>query len=112
MPDTSHPESHGARCFRPEAPFFYARRLAQEANCDLAIPNGEDSGIGDVLVFTPLVEEFARRAGRRIRLLTAPDNPVVGLVDGESNYPIWQNNPFVSEIVDARAFGADYAVVH
>jgi hypothetical protein len=107
MATTSHPKSHGARCFRPEAPFFFARTLAQQANCDLAVPNGEGSGIGDVLVFTPLVEEFARRAGRRIRLLTAPLDPVVGLVDGEADYPIWLNNPFVSEIVDASSFGEE-----
>jgi hypothetical protein len=60
-----------------------------------------------VLVFTPLVEEFARRAGRRIRLLTAPLDPVVGVVAGESDYPIWLNNPFISDIVNARTFGDD-----
>jgi hypothetical protein len=97
----------GSRCFRPETPFFYATTLARQAKCDLAVPNGQGSGIGDVLVFTPLVEEFARREGRQIRLLTAPLDPVVGLVPGESDYPIWLNNPFVSDIVDARVFGEE-----
>jgi hypothetical protein len=32
---------------------------------------------------------------------------VIGLVAGESEYPIWFNNPFISDIADARAFGAD-----
>src|SRR5271170_772890 len=95
----------GARCFFPEAPFHYARSLAQAANCDLAVPNGHDRGIGDVLVFTPLVEEYARKVGRRVRLLTAPIDPRVGLVPGEFDYPIWLNNPFVAEIVDARGLG-------
>lgn len=107
MPPISHSRPLGSRCFLPEAPFFFAKSLAQKANCDLAVPNGQDSGIGDVLVFTPLVEEFARRVGRRIRLLTAPLDPVVGLVADESMYPIWLNNPFISDIVDARMFGSD-----
>jgi hypothetical protein len=97
----------GSRCFRPEAPFFYGTTLARQAECDLAVPNGYGAGIGDVLVFTPLVEEFARREGRRIRLLTAPLDPIVGLVPGESEYPIWLHNPFISEISDARVFGEE-----
>ena len=105
MPTVPHSLTPGSRCFLPEAPFYFAKELAQRANCDLAVPNGQDSGIGDVLVFTPLVEEFARREGRRIRLLSAPVDPIVGLVEGESDYPIWLNNPFISEIVDAREFG-------
>jgi hypothetical protein len=51
------------------------------------------------------VEEYARKVGRRVRLLTAPIDPRVGLVPGEFDYPIWLNNPFVAEIVDARGFG-------
>jgi hypothetical protein len=98
---------YGSKCFQPEAPFIVARSLAKEGNCDLAVPNGHGSGIGDVLVFTPLVEEFARRVGRRIRLLTAPLDPVVGTVAGEHSYPIWLNNPFIDEIVDATEFGQD-----
>jgi glycosyl transferase family 9 (putative heptosyltransferase) len=105
MPTIVHNRDPGSRCFRPEAPFYFARALAEQANCDLAVPNGQGSGIGDVLVFTPLVEEYARRAGRRIRLLTATLDPVVGVVAGESEYPIWSNNPFILEIVDASQFG-------
>jgi hypothetical protein len=105
MPSSTNASLPGSRCFRPEAPFYFARNLAREANCDLAVPNGQGCGIGDVLVFTPLVEEYARRVGRRIRLLTAPLDPVVGVVSDESEYPVWLNNPFISEIVDAREFG-------
>lgn len=105
MPLFTNARTLGARCFRPETPFYFARALAQQADCDLAVPNGQGCGIGDVLVFTPLVEEYARRAGRRIRLLTAPLDPTVGIVGGECEYPIWLNNPFISEIVDARQFG-------
>lgn len=97
----------GSRGFLAEPPFYFARTIAQRAGCDLAVPNGQGCGIGDVLAFTPLVEEYARRAGRRIRLLTAPLDPLVGVVAGEVDYPIWLNNPFISEIVDARVFGPD-----
>ena len=100
-----YPEISGERPLDPREPFYFAKALAQHAHCDLAVSNGELGGVGDVLVFTPLVEEFARRSGRRIRLLTAPFNPVVGVVAGEYDYPIWLNNPFISEIVDARRFG-------
>ena len=92
---------------RPEAPFYVAKVLAKQSQCDLAVSNGEFGGLGDVLVFTPLVEEYARRLGRRIRLLSAPFSSRVGLAAGESAYPIWQNNPFISEIIDARHFGQD-----
>jgi hypothetical protein len=107
MPTILHTPGAGSRCFRPEAPFSFARTLATRANCDLAVPNGQGCGIGDVLVFTPLVEEYARRVGRRISLLTAPLDPVVGVVPGEFEYPIWFNNPFISEIIDARQFGSE-----
>jgi hypothetical protein len=96
----------GNLSFRAESPFYYARGFAQQTGCDLAVPNGAGHGIGDVLVFTPLVEAYARRLGRPLRLLSAPFDVAVGVVEGEDLFPIWRNNPFVSSIIDARSLGA------
>lgn len=98
---------NGARCFFPSRPFEASRELAARAGCDLAVSNGNASGIGNVLAVTPLVEALALREGRRLNLLTAPLNPAVGTVQGEAKYPIWENNPFVNSIVDASTFGMD-----
>lgn len=81
-------------------PFYYAKHYAEKYKCDLAIPNG--SGIGNVLAFTRLVEEYALKIGRRLKILTGPINPWVGTVQRESKYPTWENNPFISAIVDAE----------
>ena len=66
---------------------------------DLAVP--DRVGIGNVLAFTRLVEEYARAAGRRISLLTAPIRPEVGVVECEDPYPAWAHNPFVRTIGNA-----------
>lgn len=107
MSTNSQTPTPGESLLHPETPFYVAKLLAEHSRCDLAVSNGQCGGLGDVLVFTPVVEEYARRLGRRIRLLSAPFSPQVGLVAGELNHPIWLNNPFISEIVDARQFGAD-----
>jgi hypothetical protein len=80
-------------------PFELAKRFAAEYDCDLAVPNG--SGVGNVLCFTPLVDAFARRLGRRIRLLTAPLHTLVEPDHSPCLYPIWEHNPYIHEIVNA-----------
>lgn len=87
------------RRFLDTPPFYYAKRYAKENGCDLAIPNA--TGIGNIIAFTRLVEEYALLLGRSLRILTGPINPWVGVVERELKYPIWLNNPFVSTIVDA-----------
>lgn len=84
--------------FLASPPFERARYHAMESGCDLAVPNGK--GIGNVLVFTSLVEALAHRLGRRIRILTAPLNPLIGK-DPKDSWAVWENNPYVKDIVDA-----------
>ncbi|HWK47147.1 MAG TPA: hypothetical protein VNT30_20665 [Stellaceae bacterium] len=74
--------------------------ICKEYLCDIAIPN--ITGIGDVLMYTRVVEELALRYGRPLNLLTGRIRPIdgVGTVDGEEPYPIWRANPFVDKIVD------------
>jgi hypothetical protein len=85
--------------FHSTGPFEHARRHAAEHDCDLSVPNG--AGLGNVICFTPLVEALARRLGRRLRLLTAPLSTLVPSERGGSAYPVWENNPYVGEIVNA-----------
>lgn len=82
------------------------RLLCDEYGCDLAIPSA--TGVGDILMYTTLVEEVAMRVGRPVNLLTGPMRPIdgVGTVNGEDSFPIWQANPFVGAIVDAEKCGA------
>jgi hypothetical protein len=86
--------------FLSSSPFEAAKKFAAQTNADLAVPNGP--GIGDVMCFTRLVEDQARRLGRPITLLTAPIAPYYGTHPRDSPYPIWENNPFVGEIIDAN----------
>lgn len=86
-------------CFLDTPPFHASKFYAERHGYDLTVPNG--SGVGNLLMFTRLVEEYARAAGRRIRLLTAPFRPTIGVVEGEEDYPIWANNPFIREIGNA-----------
>lgn len=74
--------------------------ICHKFRADLAVPNV--TGIGDVLMYTRLVEEVAMRHGRPIDLLTGPIQPVdgVGMVDDEEPFPIWRGNPFVGKILD------------
>ena len=65
------------------------------------MPNGP--GVGDILCFTRLVEDYARRVGRPIRLLTAPIELRYGTHPRDGPFPIWANNPFVQEIVNSDA---------
>lgn len=74
--------------------------ICRKYDCDIAIPNV--TGIGDVIMYTRLVEEVALRYGRPLNLLTGPIRPIdgVGTVDGEEPYPIWRGNPFIEKIID------------
>lgn len=85
--------------FFPGCPFERAKYYASQAGCDLAIPNGK--GIGNALVFTPLVEAIALKLGRRIRILTARLDPLIGKSPSDG-YAVWENNPYLKEIVDAN----------
>lgn len=55
-------------------------------------------------MYSRLVEEFAMRIGRPIKILTGPIQPVDGvcIMAGEENYPIWMANPFIQEIIDLQ----------
>lgn len=86
--------------FLSSAPFEAAKTFAARAEADLAVPNGP--GIGDVMCFTRLVEDHARRLGRPITLLTAPIAPYYGAHPRDGPYPIWENNPFVGDIINAN----------
>lgn len=74
--------------------------ICHKFGADLAVPNV--TGIGDVLMYTRLVEEVAMRYGRPLNLLTGPIQPVDGVrtVDNEEPFPIWRGNPFVGKILD------------
>lgn len=87
--------------FLDSEPFVFSRRYAQENGCDLAVPGS--IGIGSLVCYTRLVEEFALRQGRPLRLLTVPlDCSVDGRRSaGEEDYPLWEGNPYVGTIVNA-----------
>ncbi|MFZ6649763.1 glycosyltransferase family 9 protein [Undibacterium sp. TJN25] len=74
--------------------------ICHKFKSDLAVPNV--TGIGDVLMYTRLVEEVAMRCGRPIDLLTGPIQPTddVGTVEDEEPFPIWRGNPFVGKILN------------
>jgi hypothetical protein len=97
MPEPKEPPR-----FLPAEPFAFARRYAMEHGCDLAVPGS--IGIGSLVCYTRLVEEFALREGRPIRLLTVPlDCSHDGRrSDGESDYPLWDCNPYIETIVNAE----------
>ena len=88
-------------CFRSEPPFHFSKKYAMEYRCDVAVTNGDGSGIGNVIAYTRLIEELSLKMGRRIKLLTAPMRPKVGVVDEERPYPVWENNPFIDSILNA-----------
>lgn len=74
--------------------------ICHKFKSDLAVPNV--TGIGDVLMYTRLVEEVAMRYGKPIDLLTGPIQPTdgVGTLDDEESFPIWRGNPFVGKILN------------
>ena len=74
--------------------------ICHKFKADLAVPNV--TGIGDVLMYTRLVEEIAMRYGRPINLLTGSIQPTdgVGTLEDEEPFPIWRANPFIGQILD------------
>jgi hypothetical protein len=87
--------------FLKEEPFARARSYAARYHCDLAVPSY--MGLGSQICYTPLVEAQARRLGRPLRLLTGPSDSAYGRnPDEELAFPIWENNPYVAEIVNAE----------
>ncbi len=97
MPQTD-PDLDGARCLLPEVPLARTQALAREFDCDLAVPS--QTGLGNVLVYSRIVDDFARRLGRPLRLLTGPLKTFAGAVQGEEAYPVWAENPHIGMIVD------------
>ncbi len=87
--------------FLDSDPFVLSRRYAAEHGCDLAVPGA--IGIGSLVCYTRLVEEFALRQGRPVRLLTVPldCSEDSRRSEGEGDYPLWEGNPFVETIVNA-----------
>jgi len=87
--------------FLDSDPFVFSRRYAMEHGCDLAVPGA--IGIGSLVCYTRLVEEFAQREGRPVRLLTVPldCSEDERRSEGEGDYPLWDGNPFVETIVNA-----------
>jgi len=98
---TRMPESAEPPRFLDSDPFVFSRRYAAEHDCDLAVPGS--IGIGSLVCYTRLVEDFALREGRPIRLLTVPlDCSLDGRrSEGEGDYPLWDGNPFLETIVNA-----------
>jgi hypothetical protein len=93
--------SEAASPFLPDPPFARARSYAARYRCDLAVPSY--MGIGSQICYTPLVEALARRLGRPLRLLTGPSDSAYGRhPDEELTFPIWENSPYVAEIVNAE----------
>ncbi|MDP9650945.1 glycosyltransferase family 9 protein [Paraburkholderia caledonica] len=74
--------------------------ICHKFRSDLAVPNV--TGVGDVMMYTRLVEEVAMRYGRPINLLTGPIQPTdgVGALKDEEPFPIWRGNPFIGQIFD------------
>lgn len=94
----------GASTFLAKNPF---QLICRKFKSDLAIPNA--SGVGDILMYTRLVEEVAMRLGRPINLLTGPIQPTqgVGTQKDEEAFPVWRGNPFVANILDLADLSPD-----
>ncbi len=78
-----------------------AKAYAASHGFDLAIPACRGSGLGNAIVYTRLVEEWARSRGRPASIVTAPLSPATGVVPGEDPFAIWRHNPYVASIRDA-----------
>ncbi len=92
---------YGARCFLETPPLKHTKELAEVHGCDIGIPN--HAGIGNILMYTRVVEDMARSLGKNLKILTSGLNVPVSLANGEDPYSIWSNNPFVDQIIDADA---------
>ena len=102
LPNDNDEGREGQRCFLETPPLAETKRLAREYGCDIGIPN--DAGIGNILiVYTRIVEDLARKTGRPLKILTGRLRPAIGVVENEEPFPLWRNNPFVKQIIDADA---------
>ena len=88
----------GQRLFLETSPLEQTKRLAAAYGCDIGIPN--DAGIGNILMYTRVVEDFAKLKGRPLRILTGRLNPAIGVAENEEPFPLWRHNPFIESIVD------------
>jgi hypothetical protein len=91
----------GNRCFLETAPLKETKQLAADYGCDIGVPN--DAGVGNILMYTRVVDDLAKKLGHPLKILTAPLSPAIGVVDGEDPFPLWRHNPFVDSIVDAES---------
>ncbi|PNC06306.1 glycosyltransferase family 9 protein [Akkermansia muciniphila] len=78
------------------------KEIALKHSVDLAIPNCEGSGLGNVIVYTRLVEEFSLKMGRPISIFTGPLTPSTGTAIDEDPFAIWRHNPFIKEIKNGK----------
>ncbi len=103
MKNTESPNQEPRRFLETE-PFLYSKHYAAKYGCDLAIPSW--LALGSLVCYTRLVEEFALQKGSPVKILCASDiikNPKEPDDPGEDwNTIIWQNNPYVEEIIDAN----------
>lgn len=99
MADPIGPGRDGARLFLDTPPLLRTNALEKQHGCELAIPN--DAGIGNVLIYTRLVDDLARSIGKPLRLLTSRLNPPYPLSAADDGFALWRFNPHVESIVDA-----------
>ena len=105
FPGEQNITSNLSKRFLESTPFYYSLYYADKYNCDISILNND--GIGNLIVYTRLIEELSMSKGKQLKILTAPINPQVGIVPSEEDYPIWKFNPFISEIVNANTIDGD-----
>jgi hypothetical protein len=98
----------GRRYFLETPPLKETKRLAAIHGCDIGIPN--DAGIGNILMYTRVVDDLARSLGHPLMILTGGLNPPIGVVEGEDPFPLWQNNPFVRGIVNADSIDPEIMI--
>ncbi len=89
----------------PEAPSTVlpkTKAFARRYGADLAIPSCKGSGVGNALVYTRLVEDWARSRGHAATIITEPLAPKVGVVENEDPFTLWMHNPYVKRIINAQ----------
>jgi hypothetical protein len=105
MAEPIGPTVHGQHCFLQTLPLQRTKALAEQYACDIGIPN--DAGIGNVLVYTRLVEDLARLRGRQIDILTGPLDTPLPLIYDDDGLAIWRRNPYIRKIVNAQDVSAE-----
>jgi hypothetical protein len=79
-------------------PLYYSKEVAKKHGCDLAIPNGP--GLGNLVLYSRLIHDMGWHFRRPLRLLSSPMKQFCGSKARGSSYPLWENNPFISEILN------------